>query len=158
MEGTSLQSQLAICLKEAKELGYDVPPDKILTEVWSGRDRDRPDFSKLRRWVVNRDIDLVIFNSVDRLARDPIPLVLLAEDAEKSGVTLRCLTEPFENTDTGRLILYILGYASKLEAERIRELGKEKSILTFEIKGPEERKAQCFRKYPTVLVKYGHDE
>jgi len=75
-------------------------------------------------------VDCIIFNSVDRVARDPIPLVLLAEDAEGAGIALRCLTEPFENPDTGRWGLYILGYASKLEAERIRERAKAGKLPT----------------------------
>jgi site-specific DNA recombinase len=120
-EGTSLSSQLDACLKEATLLGCEVPQDKIFTEVWSGLDRERPDFTSLRESVRKKEIDYVIFNSVDRFARDPVPLVLVAEDADKAGVTIRCIREPFENTDTGRLILYILGYASKLEAERIKE-------------------------------------
>ena len=121
IEGTSLDSQKEACIKRANEFGYEVSPDKIFSEVWSGLDRERPDFKQVREWIRNKSVDCVIFNSFDRLSRDPIPLVLLAEDAEKSGVVLRSITEPFENTDTGRLVLYILGFAAKAEAEKIKE-------------------------------------
>ena len=121
IEGTSLDSQKEACIKRANELGYEVSPDKIFSEVWSGLDRERPDFKQVREWIRNKSVDCVIFNSFDRLSRDPTPLVLLAEDAEKSGVVLLSITESFENTDTGRLVLYILGFAAKAEAEKIKE-------------------------------------
>lgn len=38
IDGTSLDSQLEECLKEASRLGYEVPEDRIFTEIWSGRD------------------------------------------------------------------------------------------------------------------------
>ena len=58
---------------------------------------------------------------LDRLSRDPTHGVILTQELEKHNVTLEAVTETIESTDLGKLISYIRGFASKLEAEKIRE-------------------------------------
>ena len=59
--------------------------------------------------------------SLDRLTRDPGHGVIITQELEKHLVTLEAVTEDVDNSELGKLISYIRGYASKLEAEKIRE-------------------------------------
>jgi hypothetical protein len=43
------------------------------------------------------------------------------QEMEKHGVTIEAVTEDIDSSDLGKLISYIRGYASKLEAAKIRE-------------------------------------
>ena len=118
-EGTSLQTQLEACKGRAKELGYEVT--NKLAEVYSGLTLDRPNLSELRELIRARKIDTVIAYTLDRLSRNPVHFIILQDEMEKSGIELILITETIENSDLGKLITHIKGYAAKLEAEKIRE-------------------------------------
>jgi len=120
-EGTSLDSQLEACLKKAHELGYEVPEEFIILEIYSGLTLDRPKLPRLRQWVRDKEADAVIAYTLDRLSRDPVHFIILQEEMEKAGVKLILVTETIDSSDLGKLITYIKGYAAKLEAEKIRE-------------------------------------
>ena len=120
-EGTSLDSQLEACQEKAKELGYEVPPDNIIREVFSGLTLERPALTKLRDWARQREIGGVIAYSTDRLSRDPVHLLLLAEEFERAHVELILVTEPLDNSLEGQLLGFVRGWANKVEALKIRE-------------------------------------
>ena len=120
-EGTSLDSQREACLAKAKEPGYEVAEDFVLSETYSGLTLDRPKLSQLRQWVNDKEVDAVIAYTLDRLSRDPVHFIILQEELEKSGVELVLVTETVDSSDLGKLITYIKGYAAKLEAGKIRE-------------------------------------
>jgi site-specific DNA recombinase len=120
-EGTSLGSQLEACLKTAREQGCDVPDRYVIREVWSGLTLERPDLTELRNWVRDGDIDAVVVYSTDRLSRDPVHLLLLVEEFDKKGVKLLFVTEPLDNSMEGQLLGFVRGWASKLEAAKIKE-------------------------------------
>jgi site-specific DNA recombinase len=46
--------------------------------------------------------------------------VIIIEELEKYHVTLEAVTETMDNSEVGRLISYIRGFASKLEAQKIK--------------------------------------
>jgi site-specific DNA recombinase len=118
-DGTSLQTQLEACRKycEARhhEVGYE------LSEAWSGLSLDRPKLDELRELVRSEGIDLVMVYSLDRFSRDPVHGVILMQELEKHGVTLEAATETVDNSEVGKLVFYIKGYAAKLDAERRRD-------------------------------------
>ncbi len=120
-EGTSLDSQLEACLEEAHELSHEASEGFSLLETYSGLTLDRPKLAQLRQWVRDKEIDVVIAYTLDRLSRDPVHFIILQEEMEKAGVKLILVTETIDSSDLGRLITYIKGYAAKLEAEKIRE-------------------------------------
>jgi len=120
-EGTSLQSQREACLKKATELGYKVRDVHLIEEVYSGLALDRPKLVQLRNWVRSGQVDAVVAYSTDRLSRDPLHLLLLAEEFEKGKVALVFVTEPLDNSMEGQLLGFVRGWASKLEAMKIRE-------------------------------------
>jgi len=118
-EGTSLQTQLEACLKYCAEKGYDVC--YRFSEAYSGLALERPKLNELRELVRNEQIDVLIVYCLDRLSRDPTHGVILTQELEKHGVKLEAVIETVDSSELGKLISYIRGYASKLEAEKIRE-------------------------------------
>jgi len=120
-EGTSLNSQLKACQDKAQECGYEVRDEYILHEVYSGLTLNRPDLVRLRGWLNNKEIDAVIIYSSDRFSRDGYDFLTLIRDCQKAGVELLCVTEPIENGQVGELLSYVRGWASRLEAEKIKE-------------------------------------
>ncbi len=118
-EGTSLQTQLEACLNYCQGKGYDVR--YRFNEAYSGLTLDRPKLNELRELVRAGDIDVIVVYCLDRLSRDPTHGVMLQEELEKHHVELEAATETVESTDLGKLISYIRGFASKLEAEKMRE-------------------------------------
>ncbi len=118
-EGTSLQTQLEACLGYCQDKGYDVA--YRFSEAYSGLTLDRPKLNEIRELIRNEQIDVVVVYCLDRLTRDPGHGVIITQELEKHGVKLEAVTEDVDNTELGKLISYIRGYASKLEAEKIRE-------------------------------------
>jgi len=118
-EGTSLQTQLEACLNYCQGKSYDVA--YRFTEAYSGLTLERPKLNELRDLVRAGDIDIIIVYCLDRLSRDPTHGVILTQELEKHRVTLEAVTEDVDNSELGKLISYIRGFASKLEAEKIRE-------------------------------------
>lgn len=118
-EGTSLQTQLANCLKYCQDNGYDV--SYRFPETFSGLSLERPELDKLRELVRKDSIDVVVCYSIDRLSRDPTHGVIISQEMDKHDVKLEAVTEDVSNSELGKLINYIRGFASKLEAEKIRE-------------------------------------
>jgi site-specific DNA recombinase len=91
------------------------------SETYSGLSLERPKLSELRELVRNERIDVLVVYCLDRLARDPTHGVILTEELEKHNVKLEAVTEDIDTSELGKLISYIRGFASKLEAEKIRE-------------------------------------
>ena len=91
-------------------------------ETYSGLSLERPELDKIRELVRNEEIDSIVCYSLDRLSRDPGHGVIITQELEKHGVKLETVTEDVDNSELGKLISYIRGYASKVEAEKIREL------------------------------------
>jgi len=118
-EGTSLQTQLEACREYCRSKGYEVIHQ--LSEAYSGLALDRPKLNELREMVRSGEIDVLVVYSLDRLSRDPTHGVILTQELEKHGVKLEAVTEDVDNSELGKLISYIRGFASKLEAEKIRE-------------------------------------
>ena len=119
LEGSSLQTQLEACLKYCELKGYEATTQ--FSEVWSGLSLDRPEIERLREAVRSEQLDVVVVYSLDRLTRDPVHGVILMQEFEKHGVSLEAVSETVDNSEIGKLVFYIKGYAAKLDAERRRD-------------------------------------
>jgi len=120
-EGTSLQSQMEACTKLAHEHGYEVSDQYTLREVYSGLTLNRPDLAKLRSWLNTKEINAIIIYSGDRFSRDGYDFLTLIRDCQEAGVELLCVTEPIEHGQVGELLSYVRGWASRMEADKIKE-------------------------------------
>ena len=98
-EGSSLQSQLEACEKIAQERDYEVPLELIVLETYSGLSLDRPKLNELREWVRDKQVDVVIAYTLDRLSRDPVHFIILQEELERVGVELILVTEDIDSSD-----------------------------------------------------------
>ncbi|MFC1903741.1 recombinase family protein [Chloroflexota bacterium] len=120
-EGSSLQSQLTACKALAGEKGYEVSDDYIIQEVCSGLTLDRPDLTKLRGLFGSGEVCAVVIYSSDRFSRDGYDFITLIRDCQIAGIELLCVTEPIEDGQVGELLSYVRGWASRMEAEKIKE-------------------------------------
>ncbi len=120
-EGTSLASQRDACTKWAAEHGYLVKDDFVFLEDWSGADLDRPKLDRVRDLINLGMAQAVICYAIDRLARDPIHVGIIAEECGKRGAELLFVQEPLDSSPEGALIRYVKGYAAQIERERIKE-------------------------------------
>ena len=118
-EGTSLQTQKENCLTYCQSKHYEV--SYRFSEAYSGLSLERPELDNLRELVRDEMIDVIVCYSLDRLSRDPGHGVIITQELEKHGIKLETVTEDVDNSELGKLISYIRGYASKVEAEKIRE-------------------------------------
>jgi len=118
-EGTSLQTQLEHCLSYCQSKGYEVVHK--FAEAYSGLSLERLELDKLRDLARSEAIDVIVCYSLDRLSRDPVHGVIITQELERHNVGLEAVTETVDSTEVGKLITYIRGFASKLEAEKIRE-------------------------------------
>ncbi|MFC1871957.1 recombinase family protein, partial [Chloroflexota bacterium] len=118
-DGTSLQTQLESCLEYCQLKGYEVAYQ--FSEACSGLSLERPRLAKLREVVRSESIDCVVVYSLDRFSRDPVHGVILMQELEKHEISLEAATETVDNSEVGKLVFYIKGYAAKLDAERRRD-------------------------------------
>jgi len=135
-DGTSLKTQLEACQKYCQVKDYEVAYQ--LSEAWSGLSLERPRLAELREVVRSESIDCVVVYSLDRFSRDPVHGVILMQELEKHGVSLEAVTETIDNSEVGKLVFYIKGYAAKLDAERRRDAtGRGKRALLKQGKLPQ---------------------
>ena len=115
------KSQVEGCQRKAKELGYEVPPEWLFRETWTGADLERPMLSEARQLIREKRANALIVYSTDRLARNPLHVGLIAEECDKAGCQLVLVTEPDDSSPEGQLIRYVRGWAGQLERLKISE-------------------------------------
>jgi site-specific DNA recombinase len=120
-EGTSLGSQLYACSQKAKELGYEVPDGLVFKETFSGLQQDRPQLNIVRQKASNGEFDVLIVYSPDRLSRVGEDILGFLKEFKLSGVKLILVREQFEDSITGKMVAFLFGWASELEAAQIKE-------------------------------------
>ena len=107
------------CLDYCHEKGYEV--SHRFSEAYSGLTLDRPKLRELQELIRAGYVDVIVIYCLDRITRDPTHGVILTQEFERLNVALEAVTEDISNSELGKLISYIRGFASKLEAEKIRE-------------------------------------
>lgn len=118
-EGSSLDSQLAACEKFCSENHIEV--GYKLQETFSGLTLDRPKLTELRQMAKNKLIDCIVCYTPDRLSRIGEDILTLAKEFYIEGVKLYFVKDGFENSFEGKLIAFVQGWASELEASKIKE-------------------------------------
>ena len=118
-DGTSLDTQERACVEYAQAKGWTVV--ECIKDTASGSHLDRPGIEGVRQLLSQGFVDVVLAYAVDRLSRNQIHIAVLLDDIEKAGATLEFVTEDFENTPVGRLILNVRAFAGEVEREKIAE-------------------------------------
>ena len=103
----------------SRDEGYEVV--QSFSEAYSGLTLDRPKLRELRELLNTGHVNVLVIYCLDRISRDPTHDVILTQELESLNVSLEAVTEDIENSELGRLINYIKGFASKLEADKIKE-------------------------------------
>ena len=117
--GTSLDTQERACREYAQAKGWVVA--ESIKDTASGANLDRPGIERVRQLLRQGFVDVVLAYAVDRLSRSQIHIAVLLDDIEKADATLEFVTEDFENTPVGRLILNVRAFAGEVEREKIAE-------------------------------------
>jgi len=122
VDGTSLVSQEDYCRKFAAEQGYQVGDEHIYREVHTGSELwERRKLTRLRESIARGEIEALIVYAVDRLSRKQAHIAIIADECERSGVSLLFVTEEFERSAVGEFIRGAKAFAAELEREKIKE-------------------------------------
>ena len=125
---TSMGTQNQEGRRKAAEIGYDYDPTYVLTETESGAFWDRPALEEMLRIVKAALVSLVVIFNSDRLARDPLHLLMIIRTFAEAGVRLEFVHGSSDNSPEGQLLAYCTGWAAQRERTMIAErsrLGKQ---------------------------------
>src|SRR3954454_3219010 len=118
-DGTSLDTQERACLDFARQQGWRVV--ETIRDTASGFSLDRPGIERVRRSLRDGTTDVLVAYAIDRLARNQQKLAVLVDEVEEAGARLDFVTERFEDTAVGKLILSVRAFAAEVEREKISE-------------------------------------
>ena len=123
MKGTSLEEQISLCKKRAKELGYsDENIDVYREEAFSGSDVDiRPEMNDLRSLTKEGAYKHVICTHPDRFSRDLTDKLIVCRELEKNDAELEFTDTEYERSPEGALFFNIMSAIAAYELELIKK-------------------------------------
>jgi site-specific DNA recombinase len=102
--------------------GADLAPEHIFRdEGYSGASLQRPGLDALRDAAASVRFDRLLITTPDRLARNYVHQVLLAEELQKHGATVEFLDRPMSQDPHDQLLLQIRGAVAEYERTLITE-------------------------------------
>lgn len=92
---------------------------KIFREKLSGKDAERPQLKRLLKALKPGDAVLAVVG--DRVARDPLDMLLIVRAVTLAGAELQLLNEPFIDTtsEISEIVLFLWGWTAKMQRRRI---------------------------------------
>ena len=120
-DGTSLDTQVEGGVIGALKDGYQVVDESIWRDVASGVSTVRPGLTKMMGAIERGEVELVYIYDPDRLAREALLVLNLCEQVETAGGSVRFIHGPSVDTDEGKLLAYLMGYAAGEERKKIAE-------------------------------------
>jgi site-specific DNA recombinase len=119
---SSLDTQLAALRAKAAELGHAVDDAFIYQDAHTGEELiERPALSRLREDAKARRFGLVLAYNVYALAKNQAHMAILYDEWQTQGIALDFVTEQFEDTPIGRVILAVRTFAAEVEGERRKD-------------------------------------
>ena len=98
--------------------------DKTFTEKVSGKNTDRPQLKAMMSYI--REGDVVVVESISRLARSTRDLLTIVEQLDSKGVQFVSLKENIDTaTPQGRFMLTVFGAMAQLEREQTLQRQRE---------------------------------
>jgi site-specific DNA recombinase len=117
-DGYGLDVQEEACRRWCAERG--LPVVACVQEVWSGKDRHRPQLDALIAELLPDDV--VLSYDLDRLSRGgQLDTAIIIDRIESAGGSVAFVTTDFEQSETGALLRNVRAFASALEREKIVE-------------------------------------
>ena len=120
-KGTSLDTQEEEIRRLMEYEGHHGAEVFVLRDQGSGADPDRPGFRELFRRIADGECDAVYAHSPDRVARDPMQLMMFAHLCEESGVSLYFVEGPSGTSPEAKLMQYFYGFMAQGERRKIAE-------------------------------------
>jgi site-specific DNA recombinase len=119
-DGSSLDSQEAAGRTYCDERNYTIVA--IYREAFSGGEfHDRPRLGELRASIRAGVVDVVVAYAVDRVSRDQTHIWVLLDELDRGGARLELVTEPLDQTPTGKFLLSARAFAAEVERHKRRE-------------------------------------
>ena len=101
-----------------------ISEDDIFREKVSGKTKDRPQLQRMLGYI--RKGDIVVVESISRLARNTRDLLEIVEQIKNKGADFVSLKETIDtNTPTGQFMLTVFGAIAQLERDYIRQRQEE---------------------------------
>ena len=98
--------------------------EREFADKCSGKNANRPELEKMLAFV--REGDVVIVESIDRLARNVKDLLEIVDQLKKKGVQFISIKENIDTeTPTGKFCLTLFGSLAELEKDTIKERQRE---------------------------------
>ena len=119
-KGYSIDTQLAACRKYASVLGA-TNIEEFVDDGYSAEFIDRPELTRLRESLKTKKFDKVIFYDPDRMARNLMHQLIIAEEIDKAGAELCFVVVNYDQSPDGRFMFGIRGLLAELEKEKIKE-------------------------------------
>lgn len=121
-DGTSLNSQLESCMARCQQQDWSTLPNPFVDGGVSGALNSRPALDALVALADQRAFDVLVISKLDRLGRSLLHLLTLVQRLDEMGVRVVSVSDGVDTaTDTGRLLLGLLGLLAEFERNRIRE-------------------------------------
>ena len=122
----SIPTQLEAMRKYATDNGLSIAAEYIEDE--SGATLDRPALDQMRQAAAQKEFDVIICYDLDRLGRNLGHHILLEQELEKCGVTIRYVMGEYKDNPEGRLTKHIKAVIAEYEREKILERTKRGRI------------------------------
>ena len=91
-------------------------------EVFTGSlYRERKLLSKLRQMARNKEFDVLIINTFDRLSRNQTHLAVLIDEMDHLGIKIECVKENFDDTAAGQFMRSAMGFVAEVQRQKIIE-------------------------------------
>lgn len=120
-DGSSLDTQVAECLRIVRAEGFEVPGRFILREQWTGAELRRPLLDQARNAARQGEVHAFVCLSPDRLSRNPAHLMQITEELPEHDVRLLFCQGPSGDTPEDKLLRYISGFVGQKERQAITE-------------------------------------
>ena len=117
-DGTSLFLQRQANLAGAAILNVMVQPHRIIDEVWSGADPERPGYQTAWNMIVNGEVQHVFIYDTDRLARDPWHVLQFIRHCKDHGVILHFADGTTVESILDEAMQYLKGFVGHQEREK----------------------------------------
>lgn len=146
-DNTSLQNQLDTMRKYCMQRGYEIVEE--FSDSHTGTDNDRPALQRARELAKNKQIDVLVYYSVDRFMRNFQRAVITEMEFERLGVKVEYVNLPSEDDDN-------IGYRI---AKNVMLLiaQEEKNIIVDRLNKGKYASVRNGRKVITTYPPYGYD-